>query len=303
MLALAPAPSWCCGVVVLASRHRDRGRTRDGRMCGYPSMKRFADLLACIAALLALLGCGGSAKGDELRALDVGYGPADTWHLLSPSLVDEMAANGLRFLVTEHRPSVQVADWRKGERPRSFPEEARAWNEAACERGLTHIVFGLNWNMKPLRSLTDEEYTHHLNEILSIYDPACTWLEPLVEPDEGDPEKRRRWTQLAADAWPGKLLMPAAIANLPIRRDFVDFHPSSVLRAEELLRSGTPNLLVITDGGPFVFPPAILPDIRRLARISVETGIPFIVYADRYGGSHEEIIREIGAGASEATLP
>lgn len=249
--------------------------------------------------VVMMLGCG-SAGGAERRELSgVGYGPADTWQALSPDVVDEIADAGLRFLVTEHFPTVQAADWRRGELLVSFPAAARAWNQRACRRGMTHIVFLGNWNVLPMRRQTDAWWAEVMNEALSVYDPACTWIEPLAEPDEGDVAKARRWTQLAADAWPGRIVMPVAGAHWPIRRDFVDRHPRDVADAERWLATGDPRLLVITDGGDFLPPTRVLADLPRLAALSRETGVPFVVYADRFGGPHAPVIAALGSVAGE----
>jgi hypothetical protein len=253
----------------------------------------------------ALVGCGAGGGGEpETEKRDVGWGAADTWHTQPVELVDDAAAAGLRFLVTEHFPTVQAADWRKGEPLESFPELAREWNRRACERGMIHIVFGANANVIGIRSNPDEWWREVVNEILSVYDPSCTWLEPIAEPNEGSREwraKAQRWTQIAADAWPGRIILPGdGGAHWPIRHDFVDRHPGSVEDAERWLASGDPRLLVITDGGEFLPPTNVLADLPRLAGASVASGVPFIVYADRYApgdpAAHRAIIRAIGGG-------
>jgi hypothetical protein len=259
------------------------------------SYGRLADFFAGLAALLAILGCGGGEAAERPVLRDIGYGPADSWQHESPSMVDEMADAGLRFVVTEHFPTVQAADWRKGEMLVSFPAEAREWNRKACDNDQTHIVFAANWNVLPIRRQPDEWWREVVNEVLSIYDPACTWIEPIAEPDEGDIAKARRWTQLMADAWPGKLIMPAAGAHWPTRRDFVDRHPGTVLDAERWLSSGDPRLLVITDGGDFVPLDLVLADLPRLAGAALASGVPFIVYADRWRGNHSAAIASLGS--------
>jgi len=257
-----------------------------------------------LASAIVLLGCGGAggstdSSSSALRA--IGYGPGDSCHLLPSTTVDELAVAGLRFLVCENIPSVQARDWRRGEIPQTFPVEHREWNQRACANGQTMIVFLLNWNMRPLRDQPDEWFVELLNEALSIYDPVCTWLEPIAEPDEGTPEqleRARRWTQMAADAWLGRLVIAHAAERWPIRRDFVDRHPATIREAELWLASGDPRLLVITDGGEFVPIGDVVDELPRLAALSLESGVPFIGYGDRYAPgdleAHREIIRAIG---------
>lgn len=245
-------------------------------------------------AIAALLGCGGASGGEPTVPLrPIGWGPADVWHTLPITVVSQAANAGLQFIVTEHFPTVQAADWRRGQLLQSFPTEARAWNQAICAAGQTHIVFLLNWNVLPFRERSDAWFAEVLNQALSIYDPACTWLEAVVEPDEGDLGKARRWTQLAADSWGGPFILASAAQGWGIRADYIDIHPATAVDAAWHLQQGGPSTLVITDGGQFTNPLSILPSLPGLADLSLTSGVPFIVYTDRYTGPHEPILEAL----------
>src|SRR5690606_28009355 len=132
--------------------------------------KKLAKALLVAALGLACLACGSGESKEPPALAELGYGPADTWQTLPGEFVDSVADAGLRFLVTEHFPAVQGKDWRKGELLDSFPEQARAWNKRACERGMVHVVFLGNWNVLPLRKQSDQWWAEKvLNEALSLY--------------------------------------------------------------------------------------------------------------------------------------
>lgn len=266
--------------------------------------------IALIFAALVAQGCGGGGGGsDPQRELaDIGFGDADTYQN-SPleqieARVDAVASAGMRFYVSEDRPTVQAKDWRKGEIPDRFPAASRAINERACANGQIHVVLFYNRNVEPIFRMTDEWASRDIDAGLALYDPACTWIEPVVEPESGD-AKARRWTKMVADRWPGVIILPwAARGWTEVRRDYLDRHPQSVHEAEVFIASGDPNLLVITDGGPFVHPPTVLGDYPALVSLSLATGVPFLAYTDRYPGPHGPVIaalaRGIRAGSGEA---
>jgi hypothetical protein len=263
-------------------------------------------LLALFVALLGLLclACGGSEGGENPgKALaQVGYGAADTWHLPGSPGPDEIARAGLGLVVIEHFPTVQDKDWRKGELLVSFPEQAKEVSKRACENGQSLVVFLVNWNVLPFRRQPDSWFAEVLNEALSIYDPACTWLEAVVEPDEGDLSKARRWTQLARDAWPGKFLVPAAAVGWGIRGDFIDYHPAGVKDASKRLGQFPPGWILITDGGDFSSPPDIFGAYGTLAKEALAAGVPLIFYQDRWNpgmAGHRRVLDEIAGAIRE----
>jgi hypothetical protein len=257
---------------------------------------RTISAFALALALLLAPGCGTTKKPDSYNLQNIGVGPADTWHTLPLDYVDEAARRGYKFIVTEHIPTVQEhegRDWRKGNVLLSYPALAHLWNQQICKNGQVHIVFLVNWNVKPLRSLPDSWFAGILREANEVYDPACTWLEPLVEPDEGDLAKRQRWMQMAVDSWPGVVIASAAGAGWPMRRNFVDRHPGSVADAERLLRSDEGNLIVITDGGPFVHPPTVFGELPGLFELAKAEGKTLVLYTDRYAPFDLELHREV----------
>lgn len=262
-------------------------------------------LLALFVALLGLLclACGGSEGGENPgKALaQVGYGPADTWHLESPDLVDEMAEAGMLYVITEHFPTVQEyegRDWRKGQVLASYPELAREWNKRACRNGQVHIVFGINENVVPHRNQPDSWAREQYEEMARTYDPACTILEPVVEPDE-DLAKAARWTRMAAEIWPGKILMPVSHGDVPriadVRYDLLDRHPGSIREAEMWIDRAVPGLLVITDGPPLLDTASTGHLYPALASRALKSGASLIFYTDRSRVDHGHFIRAIGA--------
>lgn len=264
---------------------------------GLARKKKLVKALLIAALGFACLACGSaSSQEEDLPLAPLGYGAADTWHLPGAPSSSQIARAGLRFEVIEHFPTVQDKDWRKGEPLVSFPSLAREKSKEVCKNGQTLVVFLVNWNVLPFRTKSDLWFAEVLNEALSVYDPACTWLEPIVEPDEGDVQKARRWTQWAADAWPGKVLLPAAGAHWPIRRDFVDWHPSSPRDLLNFLESPPPGFLVVTDGGSFVSPPSVFGEYEVLSRRALEAGVPVIFYTDRWQGDHASVLAEIQKG-------
>jgi hypothetical protein len=253
-------------------------------------MKHF---VVALAIWLMSCGSGGSMPQESLHR--IGIGPADVWHTLSLDYVDAAAKQRLGFVVTEDRPSVQEADWRRGEIPERFSTLARQWNKRICAAGQIHIVFGINWNMLPLREQSDAWFAEQMTQWLEDYDPSCTWLEALVEPDEGDLGKRQRWLRFARDSWPGVFLIPAAGQHWGIDGDYIDFHPSSMSQAEQWLQQPPRGLqtLLVTDGGPFVHPPTVFQAIPSLVQQSVDAQVPLVFYTDRYAPGNWELHREV----------
>lgn len=253
-----------------------------------------------LALAIWLMSCGGSGGEPQESLLRVGVGPADVWHTLPIDYVEEAARQRLGFVVTEDRPSAQEADWRKGEIPKRFSALAREWNKRICANGQIHVVFGINWNMLPLREQNDSWFAEQVTQWLEDYDPSCTWLEALIEPDEGDLVKRQRWLRFARDSWPGVFVIPAAGQHWGIDGDYVDFHPNSVATAEQWLATPPRGAatVIFTDGGPFVHPPSVFPAIPALVQQSLDAQIPLVFYTDRYAPGnlalHLEVLEVVG---------
>lgn len=249
-------------------------------------------MVLALIYILGLAGCGksGSESSYDLKA--VGWGPADQWHNVDVALVDYAASRGLGFIVTEHFPTVQSADWKRGQLLTSFPAIAREWNERACSNGQTHIVFLVNWNVLPFRDRSDDWFRGVVHEALDTYNPSCTWLEAVVEPDDGDVPKAERWTQMAASIWPGKLILPEVGGGWG-QAHTIDHHPLTVKGLAHFLNNPPPGWIAVTDGGPFVNPPSILPDIPKLVDLALASNVPLIFYTDRWDGDHMAVIDAI----------
>lgn len=259
---------------------------------------------AIALALALLLACGGGSKSEpQSPLLRIGAGPADVWHTLSAKhYVQAAKQQKLGFVITEDRPSVQEADWRKGQKPQRFAAQAREWNKEICDAGMIHVVFGINWNMLPLRELSDEDFEATLAEWLRDYDHRCTWLSPVIEPDEGPLARAERWHKLAAAAWPGQVIVAGAFARFAKPGEIVDRHPGSVQQAYAFLRS---EAIVITDGGPFVHPPSVFLEIPGLISEALARDVPFIWYTDRYAPGNQDahfVVLEVLGRAARLAL-
>ena len=241
------------------------------------------------------LGCGGAGgQAPSCPLTEVGWGPADVWHTQSPELVDLACEAGIKYIVTEDRPSAQALDWRKGQIPSRFPEQARAWNERICANEQVHIVFVLNWNMVPLTQQSDGWAEQVWQEVARDYDPTCTIIEPIVEPEAHD-AKAQRWFKRATEVWPGRVALPDG-RNWPVRHDVLDRHPSSVADALTHIAWARPGVWLITDGPPLLDPLATLVRYSELTKLALANHVVLVFYTDRYPGPHEPVIAEIRKG-------
>jgi hypothetical protein len=254
--------------------------------------------LVAMAMSVACGGGGGSGGFREPLPL-IGWFPGDTFHLLDPADVDYAASKRVGIVGLEWHPSVQEhegRDWRRGDLLISYPEIAEEWGRRACKNGQVLLVYAINWNMTPFRKLDDDWARDVFEDITKRFDPACTWLSPLIEPDEPPFDKAERWTRMAAEIWPGVIVMGAAGEHWNIRRDYVDRHPRDARQAASWLRQAPPGWMIVTDGGTFVNPPDVLEDYPELVRLALGGGIPFVAYTDRWLGDHRAVIDSLAAG-------
>jgi hypothetical protein len=239
----------------------------------------------------------------------VGYGPADSWHLIEDveGFADLLLQNGLTLTGIEWVPSLQDRPYtgcrmRDGERfgtLGTFPERAAQWIRAMRSRGIRTLV-SLNWNECAVREQPDEWFVRNVLEPLLAIRSDGVVFTPVSEPwVGGNLAKPRRWTEIAASAWPGELAIGAAGPGgrtepmwPDIPHDYVDSHPCTEEQAFAAIASGAPKLLVNTDCGALLAPDAAT--YADLAAAALASGIHFHAYVDRFVGDHAPYIEAIG---------